>query len=127
MADQDEQFQETRKLKRRHLIYYLEVFDDASGDLLGHLVDLTVEGMKLVSKNKIEVGKEFTMKMIMPEEYSKERFVRFQATSMWSNPDVNPDFFATGFKAPGLDLETRNLFMDLINQVGQRVRGRALQ
>lgn len=117
MAGQD-QLNETRKLKRRHLIYYLEVLDDTSGELLGHLVDLTVEGLKLISKNEIKAGKNFSLKMIMPEEYSRERFVRFKATSMWSRPDVNPDFFATGFKAPSLDTTARNLFMDLINQVG---------
>lgn len=117
MAEKD-QFNETRKLKRRHLIYYLEVIDGTSGELLGHLVDLTVEGIKLISKKKIETGKNFTLKMIMPEEYSRERFVRFQATSMWSRPDINPDFFATGFKAANLDTNARNLFQDLINQVG---------
>lgn len=110
--------QEHRTLKRRHLIYYLEVFDESSGKLLGHLVDLTVKGMKLTSRNEIETGKKFMLKMTMPEELIRERAVYFSASSMWCSQDVNPDFYATGFNAPDLDETTRRLFMLLINQMG---------
>jgi len=117
MAD-TERFNELRHLKRRHLIYYLEVFDQASGKLLGHLVDLTVKGMKLVSKEPIDPGLTFELRMVMPEEYCPEREVRFTATSTWCSQDINPDFYATGFNAPDLEVEIRRLFMILINQVG---------
>lgn len=117
MNDAD-RFNELRNLKRRHLIYYLEVFDQETGKLLGHLVDLTVKGMKLISKEQIPAGKSFSLRMIMPEEYCPEREVRFAATSTWCSEDVNPDFYATGFTTPDLEDKTRRLFMILINQVG---------
>lgn len=113
-----ERFNDLRQLKRRHLIYYLEVFDQTTDKLLGHLVDLTVKGMKLISKEEIAAGQTFSLRMIMPEEYCPEREVHFTATSTWCSQDVNPDFYATGFNAPDLDPETRRLFMVLINQVG---------
>ena len=109
---------ELRQLKRRHLIYYLEVYDLETGELLGHLVDLTIKGMKLVSKNKIPTGKNFALKMIMPEEYCTEREVRFSAVSAWCRQDVNPDFYATGFNTPDLDDVIRRIFMIMINQIG---------
>jgi len=109
---------EARKLKRRHLIYYLEVYNDATDELLGHLVDITVKGIKLVSKEKIELKKQFRLRMHMPEEYFKEKTIRFVAKGMWCRPDVNPDFFATGFSTPELEQNTRTLFARLINQVG---------
>ncbi len=107
-----------RVLKRRHLMYYLEVFDDRNNELLGHLVNLTVQGLMLLSREKIEPGKEYTLKMIMPEELSKERHVIFHAKSMWCRPDVNPDFYATGFEASDLSQETKDLFIFLIDLVG---------
>jgi len=113
-----DRFNELRQLKRRHLIYYLEVFDQKSGKLLGHLVDLTVKGMKLISKAEIAPGQTFSLRMIMPEEYCPEREVHFTGTSTWCSQDVNPDFFATGFITPDLNEKTRRLFMILINQVG---------
>lgn len=113
-----DRFNELRQLKRRHLIYYLEVFDQETGKLLGHLVDLTVKGMKLISKAEIAPGQTFSLRMIMPEEYCPEREVHFTGTSTWCSQDVNPDFFATGFITPDLNEKTRRLFMILINQVG---------
>ena len=118
MADQEGNISDLRNIKRRHLIYYLEVYDDSTGKLLGHLVDLTVKGIKLVSREEIAIGNEFALKMILPLEYSSKREVKFKAKSQWSSPDVNPDFYATGFSAPELDQETRSLFIALINLVG---------
>ncbi|MDD5758569.1 MAG: PilZ domain-containing protein [Desulfobulbaceae bacterium] len=111
-------FNELRQLKRRHLIYYLEVFDQKTGKLLGHLVDLTVKGIKLISKEKITPNQSFSLRMIMPEEYCPQKEVRFAAKSTWCGEDVNPDFYATGFNTPDLAEDTRRLFMILINQVG---------
>lgn len=117
MVEQDN-FDDLRKLKRRHLIYYLEVFDNSNHEFMGHLVDLTVEGMKLVSKNYIEPKKEYALKMVLPEGHSRDREVYFKATSMWCREDVNPDFYAVGFKAPNLDGYTRKIFTILIDQIG---------
>ena len=116
MAYQDNN--ELRKFKRRHLIYYLEVFDDESGELLGYLVDLNINGLKLVSKTEIPSGKDFRLRMTMPEEYCKDQQVIFSARSMWCSKDVNPDFYAAGFSAPDLNQEIRRLFMVMIDQVG---------
>ena len=45
-----------RKLKRRHLIYYLRVFDAESGDVLGHIIDIHTEGFLLISEHPIPTG-----------------------------------------------------------------------
>ncbi len=107
-----------RILKRRHLVYYLEVHDAEDGALLGHLVDITTRGMMLVSKKPIENGKKFQMQMMLPEGYFKEKMVHFDAVSCWSNNDVNPDFWDTGFKVQPLDMRARQIIMKLVNLIG---------
>ncbi len=109
---------DTRNLKRRHLIFYLEVFDDATGELLGHLVDLTTKGIKLVSKEPIAAGKVFTLRMLLPEEYFEEKVLCFQATSRWSTNDVNPDFYDTGFLVENLDKAAVGTINELILALG---------
>ncbi len=89
---------ERRKLKRRHLIYYLRVFDRTNGRQIGHLVDLTPDGMMLMSERPIRVGRTIGVKMVLPPESARERTIEFDATSMWTSQDVNPDFYDTGFK-----------------------------
>lgn len=110
--------EEGRALKRRHLIYYLEVHDAEKDELLGHLVDLTTQGIKLVSKKPIAVNRAFTLSMSLPEEMFKEKNLVFTATSLWSAPDINPDFYDTGFSVPGLSDEAKQLITDLVEQVG---------
>jgi len=110
--------EELRALERRHLIYYLEVYDDETGDLLGHLVDLTTEGIKLVSRDPIEVGKRFRLRMNLPEGYFDDKVLRFTARSLWSSNDVNPDFYDTGFKVEEMDRRGKDIIAGLVGQFG---------
>jgi len=110
--------EQPRNLQRRHLIFYLEVYDDATGELLGHLVDLTTKGLKLVSKNPFPDGKTYTMRMTLPEDYFEEKILRFEATSRWCTNAVNPDFYDTGFQVEKLDRDTIDIIMKLIQALG---------
>jgi len=69
---------EQRRLKRQLLRYYLWVFNKKDNSLIGHVGDITTEGVMLVSKKLIEVGKiiQFRMKpsRFMYEEIQKLRF-----------------------------------------------------
>lgn len=107
-----------RALKRRHLIFYLEVYDTETGTLLGNLVDITTRGIKLVSKTPIEPGKTFTLRMTLPEDYFEDKVLTFEAKSLWSGNDVNRDFFDTGFSVPSLDTKAKETITELVKQVG---------
>lgn len=110
---------ENRVLKRRHLIFYLEVYDDQTGELLGHVVDVTTQGMKLVSKNPIPSAKEYRLRMALPEGYFDQPALSFEAKSLWSYNDINPDFFDTGFEIKNvMDPKTIQILAGLINQLG---------
>ncbi|MFZ5765891.1 MAG: PilZ domain-containing protein [Thermodesulfobacteriota bacterium] len=108
----------SRVLKRHHLIYYLEVYDLETGALLGHLVDITTRGIKLVSKQKIPLNTTFILKLMLPEGYFQEQEIHFEGKSLWSSNDINPDFFDTGFEVTSLSLEERKIMRKLIEQIG---------
>lgn len=108
---------ETRSLKRRHLVYYLEVYDDDASKLLGHLVDLTTSGLKLVSKDRIPTNRNYHLRMMLPEGYFSQKDIYFEAKSLWSSNDINPDFYDTGFAAPKLDKKTQEIILGLVSQI----------
>ena len=110
--------QKQRELKRRHLFFYLEVYDVVTGELLGNLVDITTRGIKLVSKTEIPIDKTFVMRMILPEGYFAEKEIHFEGKSVWSGNDINPDFFDTGFEVANLDKAERKIIRKLIDEVG---------
>lgn len=86
-----------RKLKRRHLIYYLRVFQRGNNALIGHMVDVTREGIMIMSEEPIEADKDFEFRMDLPAEIWGKKFIDFDARSLWCRKDANPDFYNTGF------------------------------
>lgn len=108
---------EPRTLKRRHLVYYLEVYDDETNQLLGHLVDVTTGGLKLVSKEKIPTNRKYKLRMMLPSGYFSRKDIHFEAESKWSSNDINPDFYDTGFFAPKLEPAVQNIIHDLVSQI----------
>lgn len=87
-----------RKLKRRHLIYYLEVFDAAEDKLLGHLGDITAEGVMVLAQEPIPTESSYNLKIILPKKLKSSQNILLEAKSVWCREDVNPELFAAGFQ-----------------------------
>jgi len=107
-----------RTLHRRHLIYYLKVFDRTTDELLGHLVDITEEGLMIVSENCLETGKVLKLKMSLPREIEEKEEIEFDAISMWCRKDVNPSLFGVGLKFEYVDVLSRQIIFELIHEFG---------
>ena len=111
---------EKRKLKRRHLIYYLRVFDRNTDALVGHLVDIASEGILLISERSVETDQIFQLKMVLPAEILGKEQLHFDARCVRCQKDINPDFFNIGFQ---LQKVARNHFLvieQLIDDLGFR-------
>ena len=107
-----------RSMKRRHLIYYLCVYDRNSGNQIGHVVDVTPDGIMTISDSPIEIDKEFQFLMDLPSEMLGKTNISFDARSLWSSRDANPDFFNTGFEIIEMDWQGRKLIERLISSYG---------
>lgn len=111
MAEEDS----GRLLKRRNLIYYLPVHDRDRDALLGHLVDITTDGLKLVSPAPIEEGRLFRLRLELPEHYFEQRELCFKARSRWTRPDVNPELSTTGFTLEEMDDQAKDVVSGLVS------------
>jgi hypothetical protein len=107
-----------RKLKRRHLIYYLKVFEVSSGRLFGHLVDITIEGCMLISKDPKEANRTFDLRMVLPSDIQGKNEVFFQARAVWCAMDINPEYHASGFQFINISMEDVLIIEQLINRFG---------
>ncbi|MCP4370519.1 MAG: PilZ domain-containing protein [Deltaproteobacteria bacterium] len=111
---------EKRKLKRRHLIYYLRVFDRNTNVLMGHLVDIASEGILLIGEHSIETDQIYQLKMVLPAEILGKEQLLFDAKCVRCQKDINSDFFNIGFQ---LEKVSRNHFFvieQLIDDLGFR-------
>ena len=87
-----------RRLKRWYLVMYLRVHDQDTGELLGHIVDINKEGMRLVSDKLIPSNQTFRLWVDVPKESGTHQRIQLNAESLWCDRDVNPDFYDTGFR-----------------------------
>ena len=109
---------EDRKLLRRHLVYYLRVFDSDTDELIGSVVDITTDGLKLISDHEFDLDRFYNARITIPEETRVSKEIKFKIRSIWSAKDINPDFFVAGFHAEELADDIKTKILCLINEFG---------
>ena len=106
MALAAQEVAESRRLRRWSLIYYLRVFDRDNGHLLGHVVDITTEGVRLVSNLPLKAGHEYNAWMELPRENGETGKIFLDLRAEWIGRDANPDLFDAGMKLTHLTDQT---------------------
>jgi hypothetical protein len=89
---------EKRYIKRHQLSYYLKVYNRKTGKPIGYLVNVSTEGMRLVSHIPLLTHSVFQFRIKLPMEVGGNKHIDFDALSCWCRPDVSPECFDTGFK-----------------------------
>ncbi len=109
-----------RKLQRRHIRSYLGVHTADDRELLGQLVDITRDGVLVITEDPVPEGweKELVIKLTSQLDGSTE--IRFNARCVWCEPDINPRFHASGFEMMDLDGQSEALIELLIDKYGLR-------
>jgi len=107
-----------RTIRRRHLIYYLRVWNTDTKKLLGHVVDITTEGLMLVSDKPIELNKNFNLEVQWQGNDGEVNRICFEAESRWEDRDVNASFYDTGFKILDQAAEVLTPIREVIDEYG---------
>ena len=110
--------EERRKLRRRHLIYYLRVFDRNTDELVGHLVDVTTEGVMLMSEDPFGLGPVYQLRMVLPEAIEGSTQVHFDAKCIWCREGIAPGFYDSGFDLLAISREHKQEIERLIVEYG---------
>jgi len=109
---------ERRDLRRRHLLFYLRTFNTSDNSLLGWVVDLSPQGVMIISEKPVETGQEFDLKMDLPGQVGRKKTIKFTAESRWCRPDINPDFYDIGFFVKNIADEDRQIIESMISFFG---------
>jgi hypothetical protein len=88
-----------RRQKRRHLLYYLEVHEQQTGKLLGHVADLTVDGLLLVGGQELKDGQLLDIDIELPQTPGFEgESLKTSSIVRWSGQDKNPSLHCVGLQ-----------------------------
>ncbi len=111
---------ERRSRKRVYMMFYSRIRDRHTGDLIGHLVDLTPEGALVVSETQAEVGAVLPLQMELPEDIADKQFLKFDAQIAWCRKDVDPSFYDMGFHLLDISPDDVALIKRFIESYGFR-------
>lgn len=105
-----------RLVERTYLIYHLRVFGSGRQHLLGHLVNITPDGMQLISENAIDPGIRQTVFMDLPRNVLAENHLILEAESRWCRKESRAEFFNIGFQIFNLSPENVQIIRTLIQE-----------
>jgi hypothetical protein len=105
---------ERRKFERCHLIHYLRIYNQENGWFMGNLVDISSQGIKMISEDPLEPGKTYSFRMEFPEHLGGKNQLEFNALCKWRQTDINPAMFASGFELLGTSKEDLEIMNQLI-------------
>lgn len=110
-----ERINDRRSLRRRHLLFYLDVVDRKTGQVMGQLGDISTDGLLIIAKDPLPRNEIYEVAIRLPRMrgFSQDN-VNMTVESRWISPDSNPDLSCTGCQVVDIDDQNRVLVDHLI-------------
>ena len=91
--------QDRRKLPRKDLMSYSQVFDLPKGKLIGYLGDLNLIGAMVIGDESLKVSDKLTISIQLPElpNISVTR-VSLPVRVVWCHQDLSPEYYNIGME-----------------------------
>lgn len=89
---------ERRVSDRYQLAFNIEPVDARTGEPMGFLVDLSLEGLMLASESSMRVDGRYRMTLPLPVDFDGYDAIDVEATAAWCKPAMNPRFHRVGFR-----------------------------
>ena len=112
---------EKRKLARRSFSYYMRIMDEANGQLVGYLTEISTGGFKLDSSSAVPLNKDFRLRIELTGEISSKDFIVFSARSRWcQSDDIDPNSFNVGFQIINMEPDDFEIFNRIFEKYGSQ-------
>ncbi|MCP4572999.1 MAG: PilZ domain-containing protein [bacterium] len=106
-----------RQRPRKNTPHLVKAVDHATGQVIGRVVDITADGMMLVSSTGFNLGDIFELRINLPVMVHYRSDVDVRAEVMWSGPDTNPQYYKAGFKFVSLANDDGYLLEEVMHKL----------
>jgi hypothetical protein len=87
-----------RKLERRTLSKSISITNQLTGEAFGELINITTEGLMIISDEDIETGSIFQLVLNLAEPIDDEMSIELGADCLWCRKVENLTRFWSGFQ-----------------------------
>ncbi len=98
---------ERRKISRRKCNRLMTLVDRNTTKNIGSLVDISVEGILLLSNEPVELNRILQLTLELPEDLNGQKSISFGAESLWSEHVIAMKQYWTGFRI--IDISAENI------------------
>lgn len=117
VIEDDRDTEEKRAYERYSVEFYLSVYDRETDALVGHVVDISLGGLQLLSEAPIPAGEDFRFRMEVSLESGRQETVEFEAWPVWQSEDLNPGFYNAGFQFTDLSPGAAQSVQAIIDEI----------
>ena len=113
---------ERRRIERKDFSYYMRLIDNDTGDIIGHLTDISTGGFKLDCQSPIPLNKDFRFRMDLTSEVADKPYMHFLARSRWCHVDpLDPFLYNVGFQLINITPSDSDIFNRMMQTYGKSV------
>lgn len=110
---------ERRQLPRKNFSHYMRVMNENTGELVGHLADISTGGFKLESSTPIPKNRDYFFRVDLSEEISNKPAMVFGARSKWCTKDrFDPMLYDVGFQIVNMTPGDFEIFARMFEKYG---------
>ena len=112
---------ERRKRDRRDFSYYMRVMNENTGELVGHLADISIGGFKIESLKPISKNTEYPLRIELGNDISEKPYIVFIANSKWCQPHlIDTTLYNVGFQIVNMNPDDVESFKKIYDSYGSQ-------
>ncbi len=97
----------------------MRLMHENTGELVGHLVNISREGFRLESLRPIPVNRDYPLRIELPRDITDKPYMVFVARSKWCKPDkIDPTLFDAGFEIVEMTPGDAEIFRMIFERYG---------
>ena len=106
---------------RKDFSYFMQVFNEETQELIGHLADISSGGFKLDSLHPIPPDKDYRFRLNLTKEVADKPFMVFVARSKWCKVDpLDPFCYNVGFQLINISPKDIDIFNRMYEKYGSK-------
>ena len=110
---------ERRTTPRKKIQVYLRVLNDDTGEILGHMVEVSSTGLQLETVGTLPVDKDHFLRIELTPDLGTVPYIVFIARSRWCRIDhLQPNLYHVGFELKEILPEDRDVFQRILQKFG---------
>jgi hypothetical protein len=103
----------------------MRLMDDRTGELVGHLTDISTNGFKMDSRRAIAPNTDFNFRIELTNEIANKTYMVFSARSRWCQRDnIDPNSYNVGFQITNITPGDLDIFARMFDKYGTQNAGR---